>query len=219
MMLSGNRKILRPLFTGLSAALCIASFFAWDARNSASLAQERCDGASVRRNWVEKHEEVRRARQALREMIAAFHDKYTDSDFGRAGTRQRFSDALDVANKRFDELITGAAYNSAAPCHVCQLLASYERPGPIDQAEPLTMQEVEQFPDWFDTLAEDRDLVERIERRDDRSRLEDARFNLHHDTDEFVKRLRDFRGSHEWNPSSPKMSGLRSNFICERMQP
>jgi hypothetical protein len=224
MMSSGNRKVLRPLFTGLGVALCMASFLAWDARNSASLAQERCDGPSVRRDWVEKHDEIRRARQALREMIAAVHDKYTDLDFGRdprtnRGTRQRFSDALDEANKRFDELITGAAYNSAPACHVCQLLVIYEKARQVEDADKLTMQEVERFSDWFDTIAADRDQIDRIEKRDDRSRLEDARINLRHDSEEYRRRLEEFRHSGDWDSGSPKMAGLRDRFTCERMQP
>jgi hypothetical protein len=226
MMSSGNRKVLRPLFTGLGAALCIASFFTWDARNSTSLAQDsnRCDGPSVRRDWVERHDEIRRARQALREMIAAVHDKYTDTDFGNdpktnRATRQKFSDAFDEANRRFEELITGAAYNSTRACHVCQLLGIYEKARQVDDADQLTMQEVERFSDWFDTIAVDRDQIDRIEKRGDRGRLEDARINLRHDMEEYKRRLDEFRHNGDWDSSSPKMAGLRDRYTCERMQP
>jgi len=223
-MMSSGKRI--ALLAGLGSALCIASFFAWDAVKSPSLAQEpnRCDGQSVRRDWVERHDEIRRARSDLREMISAVHNRYTDADFGydpktNKDTRQKFTDAFDEADRRFEELITSAAYNSRRACHVCQLIGVFDKARQVDDSDKLTMQEVEQFSDWFDTLAIDRDQIDRIEKRGDRGRLEDARIALRHDVDDYKRKLDEFRHSGQWDPNSPIMAVEKDKYVCEHMQP
>jgi hypothetical protein len=232
MMSSGNRKVLRPLLTGLGAALCMASFFAWDATNSAGLAQDsnRCDAQRVRRDWVERHDEIRRARSALRDMISAIHDRYTDADFGydpKSGkdTRRKFSDSFDAANRRFEELINGAAFNSTRACHVCLLVVVYEKARRVDEGDKVTVEELERFPDWFDAMAADQDQIDRKrdelrsigDHGDDRGRLEDTIGTLRRDLDEYKRRLADFRRGSDRDANSPLMSSVRDKFVCDGM--
>jgi hypothetical protein len=174
MMSSGNRNVLRRLLTGLGAASCIASFLAWDAMNSASLAQQpqfstRCDGERVREDWLERHDAIRRARSALREMISAVHERYTDADFGydpatNKNRRREFSDAFDAAQRRFEELINAAALNSTPACHVCQLSVIYEKAKLVGEGERATLQELVRLPDIFDSLAADQEQIDRKRR-------------------------------------------------------
>jgi hypothetical protein len=232
MMSFENRKILRPLLTGLGAALCISSFLAWDAMNSVSLAQDpnRCDAQRVRRDWVERHDEIRRARSALRDMISAIHDKYTDGDFGydpKSGkdTRRKFSDAFDAANRRFEDLINGAAFNSTRACHVCLLVGLYAKAQRVDEGDKVTVEELERFPDWFDAMATDQDQIERKrdelrdagDRGGDRGRLEDTIGTLRRDLEDYKRRLADFRRSSDRDANSPLMASIRDRFVCEGM--
>jgi hypothetical protein len=232
MMSSENRTVLRPLLTGLGAALCVASFFTWDAMNSPSLSQQpnRCDGQRVRRDWVERHDEIRRARSALRDMISAIHDKYTDADFGydpKSGkdTRRKFSDAFDAANRRFEELINGAAFNSTRACHVCLLVGLYAKAQRVDEGDKVTVEELERFPDWFDAMAADQDQIERKrdelrnvgDRGDDRGRLEDTIGTLRRDMDEYKRRLADFRRGSDRDANSPLMATEKDKYACEGM--
>ena len=229
---SSNRKVVGPLLTGLSAALCIASFMTWDAMNSASLAQDpnRCDGQRVRRDWVERHDEIRRARSALRDMIGAIHDRYTDADFGydpKSGkdTRRKFSDAFDAANKRFEELIAGAAFNSTRACHVCLLVGLYEKAKRVDEGDKVTVEELERFPDWFDAMVTDQDQIDRKrdelrdagDRSGDRGRLEDTIGTLRRDIEDYKRRLADFRRGSDRDGNSPLMASVRDRFVCEGM--
>ncbi len=231
MMSSENCKVLRPLLTGLGA-LCIASFFTWDAMNSAGFAQQpnRCEGQRVRRDWVERHDEVRRARSALRDMIGAIHDRYSDADFGydpKSGkdTRRKFSDAFDLANKRFEELITGAAYNSTRACHICQLMVVYEKARHVDEGDKVTVEELERFPDWFDAMAADQDQIDRKrdelrdmgDRAGDRGRLEDTISIARRDMDEYKRRLADFRRGSDRDANSPLMTTEKDKYVCEGM--
>jgi hypothetical protein len=232
MMSSGNRRVLRPLLMGLGAVLCTASFFTWDAMNSAGFAQDsnRCDGQRVRRDWVERHDEIRRARSALRDMIGAIHDRYTDGDFGydpKSGkdTRRKFSDAFDAANKRFEELIAGAAFNSTRACHVCLLVGLYEKARRVDEGDKVTVEELERFPDWFDAMATDQDQIDRKrdelrdmgDRGGDRGRLEDTIGTLRRDMEEYKRRLADFRRGSDRDANSPLMASIRDKFVCDGM--
>jgi hypothetical protein len=227
-----NRKILRPLLTGLGAALCMASFLAWDAMNSVSLAQQpnRCEGQRVRRDWVERHDEIRRARSALRDMISAIHDKYTDGDFGydpKSGkdTRRKFSDAFDAANRRFEELINGAAFNSTRACHVCLLVGLYAKAQRVDEGDKVTVEELERFPDWFDAMATDQDQIDRKrdelrdagDRGGDRGRLEDTIGTLRRDLEDYKRRLADFRRGSDRDANSPLMVSEKDKYVCEGM--
>ena len=238
-MLSGNRKVPRPLLTGLSAVLCIASFFTWDARNSASLAQQpsnRCDGPSVRRDWLDRHDAIRRAQEALRDMIAAVHERYTDPDFGYDPTsgkerRREFSDAFDAANRRFQELINSAALNSTLACHVCLLVGIYDKARQVGEGDSVTMQELVRLSDLFSTLAADqeqidarrRELQEMRDRGDTNNeradRLRDTIATLTRDMDDYRRRLTEFRHSPIWDPNSPKMAAERDKYTCDRMGP
>jgi hypothetical protein len=232
MMSSGNRNVLRPLLTGLGAALCIGSFFAWDAMNSAGFAQDsnRCDGQRVRRDWVERHDEIRRARSALRDMIGAIHDRYTDGDFGydaKSGkvTRRKFSDAFDAANRRFEELIAGAAFNSTRACHVCLLVGYYDKARRVDEGDKVTVEELERFPDWFDAMAADQDQIDRKrdelrdagDRGGDRGRLEDTIGTLRRDIEDYKRKLADFRRGSDRDANSPLMASIKDNYVCEGM--
>lgn len=238
MMSSGNRKVLRPLFTGLGTALCIASFFACDARNSATLAQQsnRCDGPSVRRDWLDRHDAIRRAQEALRDMIAAVHERYTDADFGYDPTsgkerRREFSDAFDAANKRFQDLINSAALNSTIACHVCLLVGIYDKARAVGEGESATMQELARLSDVFYTLAADQEQIDarRHELQDMRDRndanseradrLRDTIGTLTRDMEDYKRRLAEFRHSPNWDPNSPKMAAERERYTCDRMGP
>jgi hypothetical protein len=232
MMSSGNRRVFRPLLTGFGATLCIVSFFTWDAMNSVSLAQDsnRCDAQRVRRDWVERHDEIRRARSALRDMISAIHDKYTDGDFGydpKSGkdTRRKFNDAFDAANRRFEELINGAAFNSTRACHVCLLAGIYEKARRVDEGDKVTVEELERFSDWFDAMATDQDQIDRKrddlrnigDRGDDRGRIEDTIGTLRRDLEEYKRRLADFRRGSDRDANSPLMATVRDKFVCDGM--
>jgi hypothetical protein len=108
---------------------------------------------------------IRRERSALMDMIGAFHERYTDEDFGydpKSGRdrRREFTDAGDAANKRFDELITGAALNSTLACHVCLLVGVYEKARRVGEGDKVTLEELERFPDWF-SMAADQDQIDR----------------------------------------------------------
>jgi hypothetical protein len=227
--------VLRQLLTGLGAALCIASFFAWDAVNSASMAQQqfsnRCDGPRVRDEWLDRHDAIRRARSALKEMIGAVHDRYTDADFGydpatNKNRRKEFSEAFDAANSRFEELINGAALNSTPACHVCQLVPIYEKAKAVGEGDRVTLQELVRLSDLFDDLATDQEQIDRkrheFQDLHDRSseagdRLRDTIGALTRDMEDHKRTLAEFRHSPDWNPNSPRMTTEREKYTCDNM--
>jgi hypothetical protein len=239
MMSLGKRTVLKQLRTGLGATLCIASFFAWDAVKSASMAQlqpppqfsNRCDGARVREEWLERHDAMRRARSALKDMISAIHDRYTDADFGydpatNKNRRKEFSDAFDEANRRFEELINGAALNSTPACHICQLADIYEKARSVGEGDSVTLQELVRLHDLWDDLAADQEQIDRKRHefqdlRDRNSeagdRLRDTIGALARDMEDHKRVLADFRHSPEYNPNSPRMAQEREKYTCDRM--
>jgi len=237
---SGNRKVFRPLLTGFGAALCAASFFAWDAVHSASQAQQpsqfsnRCDGERVREDWLDRHDAIRRARSALRDMIAAVHERYTDADFGYdAGSgkerRREFSDAFDAANRRFEDLINGAALNSTLACHVCLLTRTYDKARAVGEGDIVTIQELVRLSELFDALSADQEQIDarRHELQDMRDRndrnsesadhLRDTIGTLTRDMEDYKRRLAEFRHSPNWDPNSPRMVTEREKYTCDRM--
>ncbi len=239
MMSLGERTVLKQLLTGLGATLCVASFFAWDGVKSAGMAQQpqfgdfsnRCEGDRVRREWLERHDAIARTRSALRDMIAAVHDRYTDADFGydpitNKNRRKEFSDSLDEANRRFEELINGAALNSTPACHVCQLSGIYEKARVVGEGDKVTLQELVRLHDLWDDLAADQDQIDRKRREfqdlHDRNsetadRLRDTIGALARDMEDHKRVLADFRHSPDWNPNSPRMAAEREKYTCERM--
>lgn len=243
MISSRKRTATKQLLIGLGATLCIASFFTWDAMHSASMAQQppfppqfpqfsnRCDGERVREEWLERHDAMRRARQALRDMISAIHDRYTDGDFGydpatNKNRRREFSDAFDAAQRRFEELINAAALNSTPACHVCQLSVIYEKAKLVGEGERATLQELVRLPDIFDSLAADQEQIDRkrreLQEMRDRNnetadRLRDTIGTLNRDMEEYKRRLAEFRHSPEWNPNSPRMAAEKEKYTCDRM--
>jgi hypothetical protein len=244
MMSLGKRAVLKQLLTALGATLCIASFFAWDAMKSASMAQQppssqfsnRCDGQRVREDWLERHDAIRRARSALRDMIGAVHERYTDADFGYDPTtgkerRREFSDAFDAANKRFEDLINSAALNSTLACHVCQLSGIYDKAKEVGEGDNVTVQELVRLSDLFFAMASDQEQIEmrRHELQDMRDRsdrngesadhLRDTIGTLGRDMEDYRRRLADFRHSPNYDPNSPKMAVEKDKYICDRMQP
>jgi hypothetical protein len=242
MMSFGKRTVLKQLTTGLGAALCVASFCAWDAVKSASMAQQpfpsqfpqfsnRCDAHRVRDDWLDRHDAIRRARTALKEMISAVHDRYTDGDFGydpatNKNRRKQLSDAFDEANSRFEELINDAALNSTPACHVCQLSGIYEKAKIVGEGDRVTLQELVRLHDLFDDLAADQEQIDRKRREfqdlHDRNseagdRLRDTIGTLTRDMADHKRVLDDFRHSPDYNPNSPRMSAEREKYTCDNM--
>jgi hypothetical protein len=234
----GSRIVLRRLVTGLGATLCVASFFAWDAAKTASMAQQpfpqfsnRCDAQRVRDDWLDRHDAIRRTRSALKEMIGAVHERYTDADFGydpatNKNRRKEFSEAFDEANRRFEDLINGAALNSTPACHVCQLAPIYEKAKFVGEGDRVTLQELVRLSDLFDDLATDQEQIDRKRREfqdlHDRSseagdRLRDTIGALTRDMEDHKRMLAEFRHSPDWNPNSPRMATEREKYTCDNM--
>lgn len=239
MMSLGRHTALKQLLTGLGATLCVASFFAWDAVKSASMAQQppfpqfsnRCDGERVRDDWLDRHDAIRRTRSALKEMIDAVHDRYTDADFGydpatNKNRRKEFIEAFDEGNRRFEELINSAALNSTPACHVCQLSRIYDKAKSVGEGERVTLQELVRLHDLFDDLAADQEQIDRkrheFEERHERNseasdRLRDTIGALTRDMEDHKRVLADFRHSPDYNPNSPRMAVERDKYTCDRM--
>ena len=235
-----NRSISRQLLTGLGAALCIASFFAWDAMHSVSMAQApsstRCDGERAREDWLDglrgqrEQREIRRVRSALEDLVAAVH-RYTDADFGGKDTRQKFSDYSDDAIRQLEQLINEAALgspDSTQACRVCRLTEVYEKAREVGEGDRVTLQELAERSDLFYALAADKEQIQRRSRelQDMRGRadassqaedaLRDAIRALSKHMDDLHKQLADFRKTED--PKSQKMAAVRDQYVCERMR-
>jgi hypothetical protein len=241
MNISVNRVVPRQLLAGLSAALWVVSFFAFDAMNSASVAQQprfsdHCDERRVVEDWLDRHQAIDSARRALRDMIAAVNDKYQDADFGydpksNKDRRREFTEAFERARVRFEELIASAAHNSTPACRVCQLTAIYEKAVIGGEGDTVTLQELELLPELFSDLAADQDELTRKEAKmkefrdagrdpdsDEVRIVRDTIRNLRESVRGYHDALQRFRsGSPRRDPDSPKMATEKNKYVCDRM--